>query len=192
MNQLSIKGTAFDSVLQDVRALLEAGSISREELETGLEATDLAYLDQKIQPASWYPIECYARWLERLSKLESGGKPEAYLFNRGSTAAERLHAAGIYPQLDASANTLGLRVLPLVISLAGAIYNFTEWHCDVAPGGGKFTITVSGAQGYPNVARFAAEGFIHCTIERVTSASVQIWSERHTKDQVIFHGSVSS
>ena len=181
-----IKGTAFDSVLQDVRPLLERGRLSREKLAERLSPEHRPLLDQKISPASWYPIGCYAVLLESLCELEGGDAPEAYLFRRGTIAAERLHAAGIYPQLDASGAKLGLRVLPLVVSLAGSIYNFTRWSAQIDPGGSSFEVRVDDASDYPDVARHAAEGFLHWTTERILERRAEIASERPTPDRVVF------
>ena len=189
MSAPCIKGTAFDSVLQDVRGLLEDGRLTRGVLGVRLSAEDLALLDAKIAPSSWYPIGCYAWLLEALCDAEAAGQPEAYLFRRGTIAAERLHAAGIYPQLDASGEKLGLRVLPLVISIAGSIYNFMHWQVEIDPAGDAFQVSLDGATAYPNVARFAAEGFLACTTERIIGRKVEVWSERPAPDRVIFHAS---
>jgi hypothetical protein len=181
-----IKGTAFESVLQDVRPLLASGRLSRRRLASRLDAAHLPLLDQKISPAGWYPIECYAALLEQLCELEGGDQARDYLFRRGEIAAERLHGAGIYPQLDASGAKLGLRVVPLVVSLAGSIYNFTRWSTQVDSDGKGFQVFVDDAAAYPDVARFAAEGFLHWTTERILERRATVSSERTTDDRVVF------
>jgi hypothetical protein len=52
----SIKGTAFQSVVEHLRRLLEAGWLSPDDLELRLEAEDLRLLDEKVLPGLWYPL----------------------------------------------------------------------------------------------------------------------------------------
>ena len=52
MAAVSIKGTALSTLVEDVKRLVDEGHISREELEVRLEASDLALLEAKIEPAS--------------------------------------------------------------------------------------------------------------------------------------------
>ncbi len=190
MAEPSIKGTAFDSVLQDVRALLERRRLTRAALAKRLRPEHAALLDEKVSPAGWYPIGCYAALLEVLCEIEGAGRPKDYLFRRGALTAERLHAAGIYPQLDASGEKLGVRVLPIVVSMAGSIYNFTRWSSEVDPSNTAFRIVVDEAADYPDVARFAAEGFLHCTTERIVGCRAEVASERPTPDRVVFQAKI--
>ena len=99
----SIKGTAFQSVAEDVRRLAASGRVSREALEARLEADDLRLLDEKVAPGLWYPLSTYRRLTEVLLEVEGRGDP-AYVVRRGARAAERLFAAlgewdtgGIWP-----------------------------------------------------------------------------------------------
>jgi len=73
----SIKGSAFSSVIDDVRRLRDEGRLGSDELEARLEAADLALIDEKIQTALWYPIESYRRLSELLLDVEGGGDPES-------------------------------------------------------------------------------------------------------------------
>jgi hypothetical protein len=124
----SIKGTAFLSAHADVNALVARRAIGRDELELALKAEDLRLLDEKVMPTAWYPIASYARLLELLCDKEGHGNVEGYLVMRGEKAGERIAATGIYQQLDASAEALGMRAGRIVVTVAGLIYNFTSWH----------------------------------------------------------------
>src|SRR5262245_53084124 len=95
----SIKGSAFLSVVEDLKGLVASGRIRRPELEIRLRASDLRILDDKVLPGLWYPLDTYRRLTEILLEIEGGGKPE-YVVRRGARAAERLFAAGLYLQLE--------------------------------------------------------------------------------------------
>jgi hypothetical protein len=182
----SIKGTAFQSVVDDVQRLLAERRLSREQLEASLTAEDLRSLDAKISPASWYPIASYARLVELLAEKEAGGHTEAYLVGRGVRSAQRLSAAGIYPQLDASAERMGARVGTVVVTLARVIYNFTRWHYEADPSG-DFRIRVEEATAFPDAARFATQGFIQQVATQTAGRPLRVTSERPSPDVVLYH-----
>lgn len=183
----SIKGTAFQSVHDDVHRLLAEGRLSRSALEVRLEAADLAILDEKVIPSSWYPIASYARMVELLVDLEAGGRREEYLIERGERAGARLAALGIYQQLELSLDRVGATVGKLGASLSGAIYNFTRWRYEAADLG-SFTIMVEEAEAFPEVSRFTTQGFIAYTAERISGRPTQVTSERPAPQRVLFHG----
>lgn len=187
MSVPSIKGTAFQSAQEDVNRLVAEGALSRQLVELRCEPGDLAILDGKINPSAWYPIDAYVRLVELLIEKQAPGNPEGYLHERGVRAAERLAAAGIYPQLEASSERLGMRVGRFVTTLSSAIYNFTRWRYDVAESGDAFDIFVEDAAGFPNVARFTAQGFIEAAARRISGERVRVTSERATPDRIVFH-----
>jgi hypothetical protein len=181
----SIKGTAFESAFDDVHRLLEEGRLSREELEVTLTAEDLRILEQKISPASWYPVASYARLIEVLIEKEAGGDPQSYLLERGVRAAERLTQAGIYQQLHLSPERMGARVGHIIASLAGAIYNFTRWHFE-PHGPGEFTARVEDASELPDVCRLTAQGFIQQVSTQVSGYPVRVVSDRPSPDLILY------
>ncbi len=183
----SIKGTAFQSVHDDVLRLLAEGRVARAALEARLEAPDLAVLEEKVSPGSWYPIDGYARMVELLVDLEAGGRREAYLIERGERAAARLAALGIYQQLELSMDRVGMAVGKLGASLSGAIYNFTRWRYE-SDQPGDFTIFVEEAAAFPEVSRFATQGFIAYMAERIGGYPMDVSSERPARDRVVFRG----
>jgi hypothetical protein len=182
----SIKGTAFQSVHDDLHRLLESGRLSRERLELALGVDDLRVLDEKVAPAAWYPIDGYARMVELLVEIEARGRRREYLIERGTRAAERLSAAGIYQQLDASAEGMGPRVGHVILTLASVIYNFTRWSYESGEVRGDFTIRVDDAESFPEVSRFATQGFIQYVATRVSAAPVRVESDRPTLDRIVY------
>jgi hypothetical protein len=190
----SIKGTAFQSVVEDVKALVDSGRISRDALEARLCAVDLEILDDKIQPAAWYPIDCYRRLSELLLEMEGGGRTD-YLRRRGARAAERLFAAGLYQQLlrgeeigeeiRQAGRRWTTREGNLMATLAGAIFSFSRWRFSVESHESS-RIEVTEAEVLPEVARHAAEGFIAYTASRLSGSGVRVTSERPTADTLRF------
>jgi len=190
----SIKGTAFESVVEDVKALADSGRISRDALEARLSAVDLEVLDDKILPAAWYPIDCYRRLSELLLETEGRGRTD-YLRRRGALAAERLFAAGLYQQLlrgeeigeeiRKAGRRWTAREGNLMATLAGAIFNFTRWRFSVESNASS-RIDVTDAEALPEVARHAAEGFIEYTASRLSGGRVRVTSERPTSDTLRF------
>jgi hypothetical protein len=196
MDGPAIKGSAFQSVVEDVQRLLQEGRLSREELEVRLEAADLPLLDEKVLPALWYPIDTYRRLSELLMELEGGGRPE-YIVRRGSRAAERLFSLGIYQQLRrgeqiaeeirSSGSMWSQQDGAIMASLAGAIFNFSKWRFVAdAENRGAHRIEVNDAAALPEVARFAAQGFIEYVSTRLAKAHVRVTSERPASDRIVF------
>jgi hypothetical protein len=196
MSTPSIKGTAFQAVVEDLRRLLEAGRISRGALETRLEAEDLRILDAKISAALWYPLASYARLSEILVEIEGGGRP-GYVVERGARAAERLFAAGLYLQLERG-EVIGAKKRArgegwtategnLVTSLAGAIFNVSRWRFEIDPSDDRLhRIEVCDAEALPEVSRLAAQGFIEYTASRLSGTPIRVESERVGRDRIVF------
>jgi hypothetical protein len=192
----SIKGTAFASVVEDLRRLVEAGRLARATLEARLEAEDLRILEAKISPGLWYPLASYARLSELLVEVEGGGRP-GYLVERGARAAERLFAAGLYLQLErgeeigaekrARGEGWGASEGNLVTSLAGAIFNVSRWRFEIDPDDDRLQrIEVSEAEALPEVSRLAAQGFVEYTASRLAGVPVRVESERVGGDRIVF------
>lgn len=190
----SIKGTAFQSVVEDLQALVGAGRIARDELEARLPAEDLRLLEEKVLPGLWYPLASYRRLTEVLLQVEGGGRPE-YVVRRGARAAERLFAAGLYLQLErgdeigrekrARGEGWTEREGNLVSSLAGAIFNVSRWRFTV-DSEAVHRIEVSEAEELPEVSRLAAQGFIEYTASRLAGGPVRVSSQRPGRGRIVF------
>jgi hypothetical protein len=188
MTTPSIKGTAYLSAHADVNALVARGAVRREDLELALEAEDLRLLEEKVTPTAWYPIASYGRLLDLLCKKEARGDVEGYLVARGEKAGERIAASGIYQQLDASAESLGLRTGRLVVTVAGLIYNFTSWHFEREGSTlGHFSIRVDDAADFPDAARITTQGFIQYASTRIVGRPMLARSERPLPSRILFH-----
>jgi hypothetical protein len=185
----SIKATGFQSAADDLIRLIDAGRISRAEVEARLRAEDLRYLDKQLAATTWVPIHTYERLVEILVEVEANGPAEAYLHNRGVRAGQRLHKAGLYRQFEASTETWGNRVGKIVTTMSSVLYNFTKWSFEAGSAQGLFfRITVDEASEFPEVSRFTTQGFIEYASRTVSGGNEVVKSERPSKDQVVYRG----
>src|SRR5262245_725080 len=95
----SVKGSLIAASIEDINKLVQAGTLSKAELERRLEPGDLEVLSHGVQMGGWYDIRIHARMLELLKDVEGEGSNE-YLRRRGEQSAERLLNAGLYQQLE--------------------------------------------------------------------------------------------
>lgn len=184
----SIKATGFQSAADDLIRLIDAGRISRAEVEARLRKDDLRFLDKQLAATTWVPIDIYARVVDILVELEANGRPEVYLHARGMRAGQRLHKAGLYRQFEASTETWGNRVGKIVTTMAAVLYNFTTWNFETGDVIGIWQITLDGARDFPEVARFTTQGFIEYASRAVSGGNEVVRSERPTPDRIVYYG----
>jgi len=190
MDQPCIKGSGFESAVEDVKRLLERDRLDRDQLEARLEAEDLSYLEEKILPSSWYPLASYDRLIRILWDVEGRGDPE-YLVERGRRAADRLYRAGLYRQLEATVERWGERLGPLMASLGQAMFRGTRWKVEVYPDRPEshtFHVDVDVPPEFPDCARHTAAGFIEFLASHSSGGSQRVESGRPSPTRVIFDG----
>ncbi len=74
-----------------------------------------------------------------------------------------------------------------MITLAGAIYNFTRWrYIPASESDPGYTIEVTEALHFPDHARHTVTGFIQYTAERLVPVPLRIESERPEPDRILF------
>ncbi|MDJ0853394.1 MAG: hypothetical protein QNK04_33940 [Myxococcota bacterium] len=200
MDVPSIKGSTLEALVADVNRLVERGRLTREQLEAQLQHPDLELLEEKLQAASWYPVESYRRLSELLLEVE-GRCDVSYLRRRGERVAERLFESGLYAQLRrgdqiagrgedgvaAEAEGFTERDGRLITSLSGAIFNFSVWTFRAGPMRGDWVVEVTEAEALPEVARHAAQGFIQYAARRISPQRAPVVSsERVAPDRVVF------
>jgi hypothetical protein len=189
----SIKGSAMSSVVEDVARLHAEGVLSEEQLAASLAAEDFQLLEDKVQAALWYPIESYRRLTELLLASEGGGDP-AYIVRRGERAGQRLFDAGLYVQLQhgeekardarGGGRAFHERDGRLMVSLSGAMFNFSVWEFHLE--GDTSIIQITEAADFPEVSRWAVQGFLQYTVSRLRAAPVTVESERPAPDRVVY------
>ena len=183
VNVPSIKGSAFCSVREDVKQLVDQGRIDPEEIATSLSDKDRELLDTVITPVSWVPIESYAHMLELLALEEGGNDSIRYLRDRGARAAEQL-LSGTYQSFAAGPGTWGRHVGEAMMGMGKLLYNFTEWsfHPETDD---ACEIHVSDALHFPDPARYTAEGFLKWFAEHAADRPMRVESTRPSPDRVV-------
>lgn len=176
----SVKGSAFQSVVDDVRRLIEQGAIERESLGDSY----LGLLEQAHTPLSWVPIAGYGALLDLLAKTEGGLDPKDYLRGRGKMAAARL-LSGSYEAFAAEPGTWGRRTGETMLGIARLLYNFMTWRFSALPGD-VYEVYVEDAADFPEAARETAHGFVAEYAARAAGRPVLVESERPTRDRVVY------
>lgn len=202
MAEPSIKGSVFKGVIDDLARLREEGQLSQETLDDQLAPEDLAFLENEISPAAWYPIESYGRLMQLLGKIEGAGK-DAYFVERGRASARRLIESGLYQQLaflsrwvresgssggdQSAAIAVYARNLRMVSSMASAIYNVGKWEVEADPDHpGRVRIAVREARAYSDPMRLAIEGFLNECARAANDRLTQLFaSERPSPDLIL-------
>jgi hypothetical protein len=190
MPEPRIKGAAIEKLVEDVKRLRDAGRVSAEELSVRLDRVALELLDQKLQPALWYPIESYQRLTDVLWELEGRRAPD-YLRQRGAATAERLIQAGLYAQLSTLERSLRdvgeyLRLTKRVATLMGAIYDFATISVGIDPEHPRrVAIDLDEGGSFGDMLRFVTEGFF-TRIAQARGFSHRWVSERAGPARVVF------
>lgn len=186
----SIKGTAYNSVHDDLHRMIDEGRLTREELEAALSREEIELFDSKVLATKWYPIDYYRKVLALVARKEAKGSVEEYLAERGWRAAERLQQAGIYKQLGAnegSDKAWGERVANLVSKISGLLYNFTRWSPGDSSNPTEIRVTVDDAKDFADECRFTAQGFVkYAATMMAGNKPVKISSSRPTPDQIVY------
>lgn len=194
MAEPAIKGSAFEAAADDLLKLVEKGALRREALEVALEPADIELLENKPLPSAWVPIQTYARIVDLLLRFEGRGDP-AYLRTRGARAAQRLFDSGLYAQLrhaqriGETREAKGEEVFTerdgrLMASLSGAIFNFGVW--SFRDTGECYEVEARESAALPEVARYAAEGFLEVMTARTRRKPARVTSRRTTSDVIVF------
>lgn len=182
----SIKGTVFQTVVDDIKALVDRKAVSRDALETRLQSADLRILDSKIDGARWYPIDSYGRMLELLRDVEGRSDPRQYLLQRGMRAANRLVDLGLYRQIEKQAGQPLAKVGDAMITLSTNMYNFSIWRFASDPDGRTHRLEVVEATAFPEVSRIVIEGFIDALTTRGMKIKARVSSARPAPDRIVF------
>jgi hypothetical protein len=198
----SIKGTAFQAVVDDLRRLRESGALTDAELRKALEPEDLPVLRAGVLPGSWYPIGSYRRMLELLVAKEGAPERDAYLRRRGSKACSRILEMGLYTHLQDAMRAVERRptkwveqVGRVMLTLSGTMFNFSRWELVAHEGrnGGEmlFSLYVSEATALPETTRVVLEGFIESLFTPFTQEKIAVRSRRPAPDAIVYEGSRS-
>jgi hypothetical protein len=182
----SIKGTAFQSVLEDVARLVEVGRIDGKTLDAATKAEDRDLLGEMLVPGIWYPFESYARMLDLLWSADGHRDPQ-YLIDRGARAARRILAAGAYADMVETAGRWGgEHLVRSVINLSKGLFDFVEADIRGEIGDDRFEVSFRVDVPFPDCARLACQGFFQPLFERLAGCPVAVESHRPCSSEIRF------
>lgn len=189
MSVPSIKGTAYNSVHDDLHRMLDDGRVSEDELEARFSRGELELIESKVLATKWYPVDTYRKLLALVAEKEAKGRTEEYLVERGWRAAERLKEAGIYRQLgseEANGKSWGRRLENLVTKVSGLLYNFTRWSVSDPDNASAVQVSIDGAKDFADECRATAQGFVAFAATMLSGGPVKITSARPSPDRIVF------
>ena len=194
----SVKGSVFEVAVQDVRKLLESGTLSREQAGRWLESDDFDQLDEAVVVSGWYDIRSYDRMNQLLLEALGHGNDE-FLREAGRQTARNLLDGGFYAQMEylqrAEVKTKISAVerfeafgrdLVLLSTLSSSIFNFTTWTSKPdLEHEGRYVIEVSDAADFPETCALRAYGFINEMATEHGEPDLWRWS-RPRPDLIVF------
>jgi len=180
----SVKGVTMLKAVSRLQALREDGKLDDFQLESWLDSEDLRFIDQRIAPTLWYPIDCYERMMLLVRTTEGGVGDEYWVRFGAETAAEVFESKSVQIIMK-GARAFGPRAGVALIKLSGLFYNFAQWEWE-GEITGSFSITATGATPLPELSRHGSLGFIQYFAEQFVGRKVPMTSERPTPDIVIF------
>jgi len=173
----SIKGTLFQNLAGELHEFVSAGRLTTADLDAALKPDERRLLDYDVSLSAWYPVGLYNRMLH-LYAVTAQGDPVEYLVAGGRRSARNLIALGIYSQLDTrTEETWENRAGRVLVTLAGSLFNFGEWHWKGLAGRG-FSIRVDGAAPMGDELVLRTAGFVQQLAERLAGAPVALTHER--------------
>ncbi len=189
MRSPGVKGLDFESVVADVRRLLDKGKLSREELEVRLGADEIELLDEKIVANDWYPMATHARLLGVLGERQKGGEIPFFV-ERGRQTAERLLSGSGQDEGDArteppDSQAPGDWVGKTLLAMAARLYNHGRWTW-LAPesGAGEFCVEITEAETVPEPVRHQIEGMLRFCLEQAAGSPPIVASSRPSRDRI--------
>ena len=191
----SVKGLLLGGVVANLRRLEERSAVSEDALEARLGPRALELLREKVDPACWYPVDCYRELVDALWELEGQRQPD-YMREKGRAWARKLYDAQRYQQLeyaDTRTREIGsgdeaVRQGRLIASLIQTFWNFVEPRVDLdpeQPNTLRLTLEGSLASLFPEANRYTTEGFLNHMVER-GGGKHRATSERPSPERIVF------
>jgi hypothetical protein len=184
----STKGLMLQQVVTLIQDHLDAGRLTRDELETRLEKEDLAFFEgDKIVPSLWYPVSQNHRLLDLYFSI-SGRRHEA-MVELGRVSARQVLQLPAYAALfQAAAGRDAASAGPLLVKLAELVLNFTKWTFH-GTSLDEFDIEVTEAAEYSDHACHTAIGFMEVLGAELFGKQLRVTCERPTPDHIVFRQS---
>lgn len=191
MRKPSIKGSIIDQLVEDVSALRDRGPEMESLVEERLDEVSLALLEEKVNPASWYPLTTYDQLSRLLLEIEGRGDP-SYIRTRGAAIGQRVMETGLYQQLeflDRLDRSKGfetyLKDMRLIVSLQGAIVSTGTWTAERDPEHpDRVMLVARDLEGYPDTLCLSTAGFMTGVSARAHRSGIE-WSYDRPSDNEV-------
>ena len=184
MQQPSIKGAAFFGTVARLQACLESEQVTEEQVELRLEAQDLRFLDEKIEPSLWYPIASAGRIDELVVEL-SGREREEFFVACGLEEVNSVFSRGIFETLIEGARKMEARAPEALTHLASLGFNFGRWTCEeVSPT--KLIVQGQEVAPLPESIRYTVQGIILGLARKLRGVGDEISSQRLRPDVITY------
>ena len=193
----SIKGSVFQSVVDEVSKRLADGTILERDAKRWLEPDDFELLDAMIVSSAWYPVAAYDRMNQLLLEVVYAGDPQGLREGGRQTARRLIDSAGFYAQLEYLQHTEVARAkspheryeafgrdLVLLSTLQQSILNFSRYEPRPDPKHPRrWIIEVIDALDFPEVLCWRADGLINEMAQ--THGEDDLWTwERVAPDRI--------
>jgi len=186
MQQPSIKGAAFCGTVARLQACLESGQATQKQVELRLEAQDLRFLEEKIEPSLWYPIASAGR-IDELVVERSGREREEFFVACGLEEVDSVFSSGLFETLIEGARKMETRAPEALTHLASLGFNFGRWSSEeVSPG--DFTVKAQDVTPLPESVRYTVQGIILGLARKIRDVGIEISSQRLRRDEIIYRG----
>jgi len=184
MQQPSIKGVAFCHTVARLQTFLESGQVTEEQVEVRLEAQDLRFLDEKIEPTLWYPIASAGRIDELVVEL-SGREREEYFVACGLEEVASVFSKGVFETFIEGAQKMEARAAETLTLLASLGFNFGRWTYEEISFK-ELTVQAREVAPLPESVRYTVQGIILGLGRKLRNTDVEISSQRPLQDQIIY------
>lgn len=166
MREPSVKGMMILNSVVVVRRARDRGDVPEPRLAK-LSARTLELLDERIQVARWYPMECFSELLELDWDLHGGRDPD-YMRRAGAATAASMTSGNRYQQFDylerakrpeTAAELVSQVKLTSTVTLS--YFDFMEVEVRIDPDRPNvLQIVYIGTDGFPEALRYSTEGFM--------------------------------
>ena len=161
----SVKGLLLLGSAATLRAALESGRLTRDELEVRLEPEDLPWVEEKLDPTRWYPVASLGRMTELVVSVKGGARVPT-LRAIGEKAAEDVRAQGTYAQMSFDEGAVREATLLEMKSFArqtatihNALFDFGRPVVELDEEREHILIRYEDVRGYPEATRISGEGY---------------------------------